>query len=512
MTTTAHPSETDLTLARNAEIAVTLLAAQGRHGAVSEVARRYEVSRGRVYRATATATEALHAAFERTSGSGDEWVVPAGVDRARLERFVVAARVEGVNSIRAIMRLTEHALSVEPSYRYVRETLEEAYVRAAQFNASVPLEGIKAAATDEMFSQGAPVLGGIDLRSQFVFGLEVSERRDEQAWSGFIEKAKSRGFDPQVIVKDAGTGMAAGISAALPRCEQRDDSFHAMQRMTKQLRRLEQRAYGAIAKLYEAREAYRSGRYRCSSERQYALLCDAQVRCEEEVTCYDHYAAACERGREAMEFFDLRTGHLRSGEDVASGVCAAAAAMRALESAKIDKDVAGYLEGRAAGLGLYADELGARLREAAPRVGGIEVVELGCMLWRHLTLYRQERRSWKQRERVNTLMVVMHSLRERLGVQDADVAIDAIFAIIDERFRASSLIESLNSLLRPYLFVHKSVSQGFLELFVAWRNLRSTTWWGKHKGQSAYEVLTGEKVKDDDWLRKLGYAPSPALQ
>ena len=77
-----------------------------------------------------------------------------------------------------------------------------------------------------------------------------------------------------------------------------------------------------------------------------------------------------------------------------------------------------------------------------------------------------------------------------------------------KRHRASSAIESLNSLLRPYLYVHKGVSQGFLELFVAWRNLRTRPM-GKHRGTSAYELLTGDKV--DDWLTLLGYPPSASL-
>jgi hypothetical protein len=176
----------------------------------------------------------------------------------------------------------------------------------------------------------------------------------------------------------------------------------------------------------------------------------------------------------------------------------------------MDKHVAGYLEGRAEGLGLYADRLRARLVAAAEQVGGMEVVERCCMFWRYLQIYRQARRSSEQRGHAQTLTGILCTLHERLGAQGAEDAITGVFAVIDERFRASSLIENLNSLLRPYLFVHKGVSQGFLELFTAWRNLRSTTWWGKHKGRSPYEVMTGHKV--GDWLGMLGYPTSPSLQ
>ena len=63
-------------------------------------------------------------------------------------------------------------------------------------------------------------------------------------------------------------------------------------------------------------------------------------------------------------------------------------------------------------------------------------------------------------------------------------------------------------MLRPYLYARKGVSQGFLELLKAWYNLK-TRRWGKHKGSSAHECITGQKV--DDWLTWIGYPKSTAL-
>ena len=74
-------------------------------------------------------------------------------------------------------------------------------------------------------------------------------------------------------------------------------------------------------------------------------------------------------------------------------------------------------------------------------------------------------------------------------------ALDAIEEVLHQRHRASSAIEGFNAALRPYLYVHKgatkraraaSGTQGFLDLFRAWFNLR-TRRWGRHKGTSAHE-------------------------
>ena len=78
----------------------------------------------------------------------------------------------------------------------------------------------------------------------------------------------------------------------------------------------------------------------------------------------------------------------------------------------------------------------------------------------------------------------------------------------EKRYRASSAIEGFNAALRPYLYVHKGVTQNFLELFRAYYNLR-TRRWGRHKGTSAHQCLTGTPV--EDWLSLLGYPPSSTL-
>ena len=77
-----------------------------------------------------------------------------------------------------------------------------------------------------------------------------------------------------------------------------------------------------------------------------------------------------------------------------------------------------------------------------------------------------------------------------------------------ERHRVSSAIEGFNAALRPYLYVHKGVTQGFFDLLRAWFNL-CTRRWGRLKGTSAHQSLTGQRVCD--WLTRLGYPPSPAL-
>ena len=59
------------------------------------------------------------------------------------------------------------------------------------------------------------------------------------------------------------------------------------------------------------------------------------------------------------------------------------------------------------------------------------------------------------------------ALQDRLGPESASL-LDGVEPVLHQRHRASSAIEGFNAALRPYLYVHKGVTQGFLDLFRAW--------------------------------------------
>ena len=96
-------------------------------------------------------------------------------------------------------------------------------------------------------------------------------------------------------------------------------------------------------------------------------------------------------------------------------------------------------------------------------------------------------------------------LRRELDEVGVDEIIGKIERLLQARHMASSAIEGFNAILRSYLYARKGVNQGFLELFKAWHNLRERRS-GRHKGCSAYESLTGNRV--NDWLSLLGFPPS----
>ena len=77
-----------------------------------------------------------------------------------------------------------------------------------------------------------------------------------------------------------------------------------------------------------------------------------------------------------------------------------------------------------------------------------------------------------------------------------------IYEELDQIIQASSMVECINSILRPYLNGSKNqVTQEFLNLFMFYHNHRRYHA-GKRKGKTPMELLTGKEQKED-WITLL---------
>ena len=283
---------TDLTTSQKIQCAAAAVAGQHAHGSKTALSETYEISRPTVYAVGAAAQSVLRSHFETPLLHGA--AVDVRVDDAQLRRAVVALRVLAPNAIRPIEDLVPLLYpGVKVSYGTIQQMLVEAEGRAARFNAQVSLGGVEAGALDEMFSQGEPVLAGVDLDSGYLFGLSLSATRDGKAWAELLREGQAQGLGLSVVVKDAARGIAAGVSEVFPHAEQRDDCFHVLYEMNKVRRRLERRAYGAMEREGEA--LGRLGKIRaCDQARRRKAkhaLRRARRECAEAIERFDAFEA-----------------------------------------------------------------------------------------------------------------------------------------------------------------------------------------------------------------------------
>ena len=105
------------------------------------------------------------------------------------------------------------------------------------------------------------------------------------------------------------------------------------------------------------------------------------------------------------------------------------------------------------------------------------------------------------------LTPTLHSVTDTDGAL-AEFAL-ALRQILDASGRTSSLIESINGLLKSFFrnrkgFKNQETMQAFLNLFVLWHNMRVYDPRCKRGGKSPFQ-LAGIDLGVDDWLTLLGY-------
>jgi len=472
---------------------------------MSDLSRALGISRPTLYEARETASSVLEAHFKESEPEGNP--VHVLVDKAQLRRCIAALRAMAPNSLRAIEDMLPIIYpGVAPSFGKIQSITSEAEAGAAQFNRRADLSRIVAAALDEMFSQGDPVLAGVDLDSGYLFGLSLRESRSGADWAEVLGQGQVRGLDLSVVVKDAGAGIDAGVREAFPGAERRDDCFHALYEMNKVQRQLEQKAYAAIAIEHEEEKKLRKIRAKDKPERaeQKRRLATASKSCLKAIERYERFAAAKRKAHEAMEYIDVNSGELRTGEQTRSMIEAAAEEMQSIDYVK-SKKVARYIRNRAPGLSLAIADLYTRLQALFP-IYTPDAVGLACLILHLLGRVRKRPGPVPPNDRTRHLLGAFALLKNMLG-EKTDELLEAAGAVVEKHYRASSAVEGFNAALRPHLYVHKGVTQNFLELFRAYYNLR-TRRSGRHKGTSPHQCLTGSPV--NDWLSLIGFPPSSA--
>ena len=498
-------NRTDLPTSHRVQLAASALAGQGTYGAVTDLAQTFDVSRPTVYSAAQTAEGVLTGHFA-ASAAGEKSIV---INERQLERTIVGLRIVAPDSIRAIENLIPIVYpGVHVSYGKIQGVLSEAEQRAADFNAGCDLSSIEAGALDEMFSQGSPVLAGVDLDSGHLFSLALRDSRSGDDWAEVLETAKTQGLDLSTVVKDAAKGIARGVSSVFPDAEQRDDCFHAFYRMAKLKQHLERRGYGAISREQEAKDKMeklrKTGKGNLAQAEE--KLNSARQKCTETLALHDGFETAMREVMEAMEFIDLEAGHIRTAQEMEAAIKSAADKMILLNHKHCVTE-GKYIGNRAAGLALYMNEMKDELDALAKRYGET-AISLASLVFRLTHDLRIQHRPWDRRRDEQHLLGALAMLRDTADGKTPEI-LGSVKTVIRHRHRASSAIEGFNAALRPFLYVHKGVTQGFLELFRAYHNLK-TRRWGRHKGTSAHECLTGKRV--EDWLTLLGYPPTDAVR
>lgn len=470
-------------------------------GDISRVADQFGISRKTLYKIKAIALDSLQLLLNQP-----DHALKIQVDEAQIKRAIVAMTITAPNSIRAIEDIIPLIYpGVTRSFGYIQGLQIEAQRNAAQFNQQVDLSRVFSLAIDEVFCQNEPVLAGIDLDSGFVTSLSHELHRDAPTWTKVFNEAKEQGMMPLHIVKDGATGMTKAVKETFPDTEQRDDAFHALYIASKAVAKVEKRAYRLIEQEGNLMKALQKAKENKKEPLEEALNV-AIDKCNKAIVRYECAEKALQHLHHALRSVHTNIIDLMSPEAAQSLLALSAHLFE--QASHPDCDTAArYINNRLKGLTLATADLYQNLQtlcESYPQ----DLVAHACCIGENKRTMKKIPKE-KQQDIHQRILESYQHLSTFLTVHKTAELVHAVEWLLDKRHRASSAIEGFNALLRPYMYVRKGVSQGFLELFKAWHNLR-TRRSGKHQGTSAYETLTGNKV--GDWLTILGFPPSSATQ
>jgi hypothetical protein len=459
---------------------------------VADLADEYHVSRKFVYQQAGTARDALQEAFAALEVADDQVLFHLPVTKAWLRQATLGLTLICHSSFRNVQEFFRDLLDFKISIGSVHNIHREAVAKARFHNLRPYLKNIAYAALDELFQSGRPVLVGVDVASTYCFLLSLENHRDADTWGVRLLELQERGFAPKSTIADFATGLRAGQELAMPGTPCRGDVFHVLQEITPFVTYVENRAYDAIAARHclEQKKSEKT-RQGCSAREFGQKLRHARLAESKAVALADdvallahwlHYDILAVSGLPYADrciLFDFIALELKAREH--------------LRPHRI-KPVRKLLENQRDKMLAFALELDHDLMALAKefKVPALVVREL-------LNLQaldpRQPQRWQKQAVLQQKLCDHFHSLS------------DAVHDLAEHTVRASSVIENLNSRLRPYFFLRKQLGADYLVLLQFFLNhrrfLRSEH--PERVDKSPAELLTGES--HPHWLEMLGCTP-----
>ena len=137
-------------------------------------------------------------------------------------------------------------------------------------------------------------------------------------------------------------------------------------------------------------------------------------------------------------------------------------------------------------------------KELSQMIGDEDLLKALCIAWASdHKLYQNP--TAKQKAYLKNLRDFSLQYCQLILAQRHNEIKEYVFKALDNIVRASSLVESVNSLLRPYLNACKDqITQEMLNLIMFYHNHKKFNH-GKRKGKAPIEILTGQKL-DKHWL------------
>lgn len=480
----------DITLQERMRIVASIIDQPGRYGVISQLAREYRLSRQTLYTLLQRGQEALAQGLEARTVGRPAAATSLTVDKNRLDRAIVALTVGGHASLEGVQGCLAEVFDVDRSIGYLSGVLDRAGLAAHAWLEQVCPPNPIRADLDEIFSGRTPHLAMIDHDSTLILALQRAQARDSTTWGVLLLDQQAKGVQVAEAASDGALGIRSGLAESGVGAAHLGDLFHVVRALMVVGGHLEKAAYAAIgceeqARLAEA-EAHAVHPRRGPKRRSGCSLAEASAASQQAIQRCDEYAWLVGVVRETLAPVDARTGALHRASTSRQELLAVVSLLCEQADARVTK-VAGRLERAIDSLVRYQERLAEALAPWTAALGQETVALIG---W-----------GWRHRHGLG-LTTVAEAVAAFPAAHGEGVR--AVWTALDGAHRGSSLVECVNSLLRPHLLVHRGADQGLLDLLACSLDHRVFSR-GKRRGQSPLQ-LAG-LPDSGDWLVTIGFAP-----
>ncbi|MCP5099983.1 MAG: hypothetical protein GY943_30895 [Chloroflexi bacterium] len=482
------------------------------YGVITWLADFYRISRVSVYKLGERVVSRLTKPTEPLALP--EPVQKEAVSKIRIDRTILTSLFPGNASIRPSAAILKEALDTSRSTGYINDVRLNAGRRAGDVLSRVnyaPL-GPLIALRDETFFQGRPMLLLIDPISTTIVAAHVCSDRQSDTWALILLQAEEQGVSLAGLTEDMAKMYGKSLKlAGMEEKAQQKDVWHIERDGSTIRRSLERAAYQAIATVINLEKQLLKEWSDDLFEEKYIPAVSKESAA---IECHDQFEIWLTYLHDALALVDIRSGEIRDPatsqwflEEILTG-------MEQIEQKRVKKftktlrnhqpQLLTFLDWTAKALANYDAQLTAYIPDVAARLQFIQAVARSWLLDQALINGHRQWRSEAQKAA---------SLVESVTDTDAALAEFALSLrqILDASGRTSSLIESVNSLLKSFFrnrkgFKNQETMQAFLNLFVLWHNMRVYDPRCKRGGKSPFQ-LAGIDMGADDWLTLLGYPP-----
>lgn len=485
--------------AERLEIGLHVFRYKSRYGLITNLARKYMVSRWFIYYCYLQVLLLLDIEKEN-----QESVKPQYGYYKSLDARVLSLYLDTEASLSGVKKTLKNLFGQEVCIGRISEILNE-YGNRLESSETVTCR--VTFISDEIFI-GTPILVTVEPLSSYILSVELVARRDKETWGAcWIELIDNETGHIERIIADQAKGLLGGIDLL---CDEsgkakvifQGDMFHIIMRLVAGITQAKRKAYSAIEKEYDALAQFERAKSERVLQHRLETYEQAQAEAENWIQCYDESVYLFRELQEVLRIVDMKSGELRHKADVIAEVETILALLEhEIDSEKIQKG-AEYIRKHQDALLQYFDEVEAAAEELNEAIVGSEVRQ--C-LFRLYAYQQQLYTAYGRRKRFLNVQkaALEHILSELVGEAESRRLYHRVEQTLSSIFRSSSMVENTNSRLRRFFDSARSqINQARLNLIRFYLNHKRFER-GRRRGKTAAQLFHGDEASSEHWLSML---------